>query len=178
MPSGKTHDTITLAFLPIATSAAWGLTQSFDMALMVFSGVTLGGFLIGPDLDTRSVHYKRWGPLRFLWYPYQKLVRHRSVWSHGPIIGVLSRVVYFLTCLAIFIFLGQLAITVYSDGNVDWSALLTEWVALLSYVAWRVFVLNRDAWLAILVGLEVGASLHYSADWISTTWKRLVRSCR
>ena len=165
MPSGKTHDNITLVFLPIAASAAYVLTQRIDLTLAISGGMGMGGFLMGPDLDTRSIHYRRWGPLRFLWSPYRRLIPHRSVLSHGPIIGTLIRTVYLLVCLAALVLLGHIAIAIFSGNDIDWSVLF-------SYAMWRAFTLNWPNWLALLIGLELGAFFHYSADWISTTFKK------
>ena len=42
------------------------------------------------------------GPLRWLWWPYRKALRHRSVLSHSPLLGTLVRVGY-LTGLALLL---------------------------------------------------------------------------
>lgn len=55
-----------------------------------------------PDLDINSRPYQRWGVLRWLWWPYQRLIRHRSVLSHSPFLGTAIRISY-LTCLVISI---------------------------------------------------------------------------
>ena len=44
-------------------------THSAGMTLAIASGFLLGGLMLGPDLDTRSIHYKRWGWLRGFGYP-------------------------------------------------------------------------------------------------------------
>ena len=85
MPSGRVHDQITMLTAAASVPAWWFLTPSHD-ALTFGSGVAaylFSGFWLSDDLDTNSISYKRWGALRFLWWPYQKLVPHRSWVSHG-----------------------------------------------------------------------------------------------
>lgn len=94
MPSGRTHDRITyLSTLP-ALMATHALLGAWEPALWVAGGLLFGGLMFGPDLDVKSVQYYRWGPLRWIWWPYQRLFRHRSPWTHGLLGGLLVRVVY------------------------------------------------------------------------------------
>ena len=58
--------------------------------------------MLGPDLDIHSIQYRRWGPLRWIWLPYQKALKHRSQLSHGPIIGTAVRVMYLSVWIALF----------------------------------------------------------------------------
>ena len=95
MPSGKTHDMVTFALAPPTFAAAWGLTGSVALSAAATVAMLFGGLMFGPDLDIQSRQYTRWGPLRFLWWPYKVIFRHRSRWSHGIIFGTLIRVVYF-----------------------------------------------------------------------------------
>src|ERR1043166_5192149 len=88
MPSGKTHDLVTVALSPAPLAAA-GAAELF------------GGLMFGPDLDIQSRQYTRWGVFRFLWLPYKTVFRHRSRWSHGIIFGTLIRVVYFAAALTL-----------------------------------------------------------------------------
>jgi uncharacterized metal-binding protein len=64
--------------------------------------------MFGPDLDTQSTPYARWGLFRIIWFPYRSVFKHRSRWSHGLLFGTLFRVVYFsgvvtLLCAAVLI---------------------------------------------------------------------------
>jgi len=46
-------------------------------------------------LDLVSLPFKRWGLLRFIWIPYQRLIpRHRHWLSHGIIVGSALRLAY------------------------------------------------------------------------------------
>src|ERR687893_1192069 len=95
MPSGRTHDAVTIILAAPTFVAAWGVTGSVAQAVVATAAMLFGGFMFGPDLDIQSRQYTRWGVFRFLWFPYKVLFRHRSRWSHGIIFGTLIRVVYF-----------------------------------------------------------------------------------
>src|ERR687893_2321518 len=101
MPSGRTHDAVTIILAAPTFFAAWGLTGSLAMAFLATGAMLFGGFMFGPDLDIQSRQYTRWGVFRFLWFPYKVLFRHRSRWSHGIIFGTLIRVVYFTLVLTL-----------------------------------------------------------------------------
>ena len=104
MPSGKTHDAITFLFVAPVAAAVWYATGDRATAAVVTAGFWFGGIMFGPDLDTMSKQYTRWGIFRFLWYPYQAFFAHRSRWSHGLVFGTLLRVVYFLGALTLLAF--------------------------------------------------------------------------
>src|ERR1051325_7850197 len=101
MPSGKTHDAITILLAAPTFAAAWVLTRSLALAAVATTAMLFGGFMFGPDLDIQSKQYTRWGVFRFLWLPYKVVFRHRSRWSHGLLFGTLIRVIYFVMVLAI-----------------------------------------------------------------------------
>ncbi len=71
----------------------------------VIAGISfaIGGLWLSPDLDTNSKPLKRWGFLKILWRPYCKLIPHRSMLSHGFLIGTSLRVIYLLITVGIFI---------------------------------------------------------------------------
>lgn len=112
MPSGKIHDATTTA---LAVTAATTLFLDRVHALDdPFSVVAYGtgfvvGLFIGPDLDIdrgNSSHRRIrktffLGPLLeklwfVFWWPYAKLVKHRSPLSHAPILGTLLRMGYII----------------------------------------------------------------------------------
>lgn len=101
MPSGKTHDAITIILAAPTFAAAWGLTHSVALACVATLTMLFGGLMFGPDLDIQSKQYTRWGVFRFLWLPYKMVFRHRSRWSHGIIFGTLIRVIYFTGIIAL-----------------------------------------------------------------------------
>jgi uncharacterized metal-binding protein len=96
MPSGKVHDAITLGLTIPAFGAAYLATSSLAASLICGVAFIFGGLMFGPDLDTVSRPYSRWGPVRGIWLPYRYFFPHRSRFSHGLIFGALIRVIYFL----------------------------------------------------------------------------------
>jgi len=164
MSSGRTHDRITLWALPLVVLTAFRVTLSGWLTAVVCLGFLLGGWMLGPDLDIHSVQYKRWGWLRWIWLPYRGSMRHRSQWSHGPIIGTVVRVLY----LSLWLSLGGIVIIDWLNGAqrtaLTWGELVDGlgW-ALVTYWPW---------WLALVVGLELGALSHYVTDWVSSSTKK------
>ncbi|WP_340818197.1 metal-binding protein [Methanolobus sp. WCC4] len=115
MPDGKTHDTINAAVLiavifglyyliwkEIAVISVYLNTYtilSFSLAYMFAT------FFLSPDLDVNSKPYKRWGVLRFLWWPYKEIFKHRG-FSHNPVIGPLTIVLNLAVIVAAILLLG------------------------------------------------------------------------
>jgi uncharacterized metal-binding protein len=74
---------------------------------MAISIGSLAGILISPDLDLEERTYGKgilWrsnglvgAAWAALWWPYSQIVQHRSILSHGPIIGTLLRLAYLVT---------------------------------------------------------------------------------
>jgi uncharacterized metal-binding protein len=68
-----------------------------------------GYSFVSPDLDQEGYSaleieaVRALGPLGYLWlalwWPYAKLIPHRSFWSHGPLVGTAGRLLWlFLVC--------------------------------------------------------------------------------
>lgn len=108
MPSGKTHEKLNLLSLHILALAGilsltyyqYGLEISAYPLLFVI-GYWFGTYYLGPDLDLKSSVYYRWKWGRSIWHPYQKRFSHRSVWTHGFLIGDIIRLLYFSLILLI-----------------------------------------------------------------------------
>ncbi|MEB3283083.1 MAG: metal-binding protein [Lyngbya sp.] len=166
MPSGRTHDRITLWCLPAVTGLTYGQTRSSHLTLIVAGCFLFSGLMFGPDLDIhRSYHFQRWGWLRWLWLPYQKSVRHRSFLSHGPIIGTAVRILYLTVWAAILAV--PVVLVAPSVWEVQWS--LSE----VARMILRSLSLHSKEWLAIFLGLELGAMGHYLSDWTGSAYKRI-----
>lgn len=164
MPSGQTHDRITLWGLPLVSAVSFAASLSGNITLIVAGAYLFSGLMFGPDLDLYSIQFKRWGCLRWIWIPYQKAIRHRSVLSHGLFIGTTLRILYlsiWLSLLGIFCLgIAQLI------WNVGWN-----WQFLTSKAK---FTLTQHTayWLALYLGLELGAISHILSDWSSSAYKR------
>ena len=100
MASGHIHDHSTILLgLPFGMVSA--ILLGWTPGLIAALAFLWGGLWFSPDLDTRSNALRRWGPLRFLWWPYRCLIPHRSIWSHGPLIGTTLRLMYVLVWMLI-----------------------------------------------------------------------------
>jgi uncharacterized metal-binding protein len=175
MPNGRTHDVITVVTAAVATPVV--LTSSLPEIGTVTAAVLVGTYLaswliFSPDLDLQSRPYRRWGPLRFIWIPYQKMIPHRSWISHSFIFGPLIRVVYFALMVTLLYLGGMALINLFtpidSTGTLlKISRTVTGWVGthptIISYA---------------LAGLVIGGASHTLADivysWVKRKMKRLL----
>lgn len=92
MSAGKDHTSATLGLACIF------MTQDWTLGLYM-----LAGMILQPDLDVDGgyIGYALLEPIppvyyfwRIYWYPYSRVIRHRSFLSHGPLIGTGIRLVY------------------------------------------------------------------------------------
>lgn len=169
MPNGKVHDRLTVAGAVVAAPAWWYLTPApLDptVCLTLVAATLFSGTMLSPDLDLNSSIYHRWGPLRYIWWPYQKAIPHRSRFSHSFILAPLLRVAYFLAAIWLLLRLGT-------------------WVA-VQFVPFDRNGLSREAgdllvtlcrthphhFAMALLGLFLGSAIHVTADFIWTGIKR------
>ncbi|GAB4143435.1 MAG: metal-binding protein [Cyanobacteria bacterium J069] len=164
MPSGRTHDRITLWTLPVVGGLALGLTRSSSSTLILCAGFLVGGLLFGPDLDIHSVHYKRWGWFRWIWIPYRGSLKHRSPLSHAPITGTVLRILYLLAWVGVASFFGLALLNEIWRLGWTWGEIGGVMGRSLQTHAW--------AWLTFCAGLELGALSHYIADYVVSSRKR------
>lgn len=164
MPSGQTHDRITIWALPFITGIAFWQTRSGNLTLLLAGGFLFGGLMFGPDLDIYSRQYQRWGWFRFIWLPYQKSLRHRSLFSHGPIIGTTLRVLYL--CMLLGIAIAICLITAEILGLIAFT-----WEELGSQIQRSLSIYVAEFW-SLLLGMELGAMSHSLSDWTNSAYKR------
>ena len=163
MPSGRTHDAVTIVLAAPTFAAAWGVTGSLMLATTVTCAMLFGGLMFGPDLDIQSRQYTRWGVFRFLWWPYRAVFRHRSRWSHGIIFGTLIRVVYFASALALIAASGIYLRAMFVAGAPpEWSEFARAWSVIEASVTTQ--NIGRPELLAVLAGLWWGAASHTLTD--------------
>ena len=146
LASGRRHDqSIWLLSLPLGISI--GLVLGWTAGLIAAASCWVGGLWLSPDLDTRSNALRRWGPLGFLWWPYRLLIPHRSLWSHGPVLGTTARLGVLLTwCL-----IATMAVPALSP------AMLLKGLQQLMHQ-------HPQECIALLVGLEASAWIHLILD--------------
>ncbi len=145
MPSGKVHAACSAVLTPVAFGTAYALSgDHLPAAIAAASGCVLG-ILLTPDLDQENLGMsERWLIKRtlglgyvfvMLWYPYSRLLPHRSPWSHLPIVGTLGRLAYMGIFLAIALALG-----------------------------WKPPFIEPELWMSLLGGLALSDAGHWALD--------------
>lgn len=105
MPNGKNHNIINITVLVVLLSGVFALFKRYDVNLLAeyfnFQSILIFSifyifdtFFLSPDLDIQSAPYERWGPFKFLWWPYKVLFKHRGL-SHNPVFGPLTIIINF-----------------------------------------------------------------------------------
>ena len=146
MATGRRHDqSIWILSLPLGIVV--GLVLGISAGLIAAGACLVGGLWLSPDLDTRSNALRRWGVLGFLWWPYRRLIPHRSLWSHGPVLGTSVRLGVLLTwCLVV-----SIAVPALSP-----SMLLANLQQLIRQ--------HPHQFISLMVGLESSAWIHLVLD--------------
>lgn len=162
MPGAHTHDMITLVSGVILAPASWLLLpdHSLATALTVTAAHLVSGLMFSCDLDIDSLEYRRWGPLRLIWWPYKESVPHRSWLSHGLVIGPLLRLAYF-GC----IMYGLFWLILNATGNAELLRTLEQSFA-------STLRENSGQTYAFLFGFVLGGAAHSIPDWLTTGTKR------
>ena len=150
MASGNAHDSAT-RWLALPFGLLWWPWLGLSGALTAGAAFLLGGLWLSPDLDTRSNPTRRWGPLRLLWWPYRRLLPHRSPLSHGPLLGSIGRLLYLAALVLVLCWLAQ-------PLGAPAPLQLTAQLELL----WRQ---QQPLVLAGLAGVEASAWLHLLQDY-------------
>jgi len=91
----KAHHAISLAIAIPVGCLAYHYVNDGLTGLCVAAGCASGVFL-SPDLDlgeNRKMRARNWPWVAF-WFPYAKLFKHRSFWSHAPLVGTMIRLAY------------------------------------------------------------------------------------
>lgn len=173
MPNANIHDFITIVLAPPTAALTYYFTSDWTQVAITTGAMVFGGLMFGPDLDIQSRQYTRWGPLRFLWWPYKIALPHRSWLSHSILIGTLIRVIYFVAVITLLLAVGLYARDAYSGGNV-WGT--SKFKGALAQV-WSFFApLNRSYLIATFIGLWVGATSHTVTDVLGSFFKSVKKS--
>ena len=162
MPSGRTHDVITILLAVPALAVSYVVTGEVWASMVVAVTFLFGGLMFGPDLDTVSKQYSRWSIFRKLWWPYRKFFSHRSRFTHGLILGALIRVVYLIGVVTVATYIIALAWTLMSDNAVP--------VVRDFAYAWQLVAtatrkyLGEDFLVFSFIGMWLGATSHTITD--------------
>jgi uncharacterized metal-binding protein len=172
MPSGKVHDQITVV-AAVAIAPVWYFLTPAPIdptvGLALVASTLFSGLMLSPDLDLNSSIYSRWGPFRYLWWPYQKAIPHRSKLSHSYVLGPALRVIYFLALSWLLLRAGTWAAAQFIDFDRNTiSRQATDVVVNF----WRTY---PDHARMTALGLFFGPALPCAADTIVSGMKRKKR---
>lgn len=135
MPNGRTHDIITAVTTPVVVGGSYWLTKDIKTTMILMSTFIFASLMFNGDLDTNSRPYNRWFILKMIWIPYQLMFTHRSIWTHGIVLGTIVRILYLFSIpVIIMLFKGNLP-------SINWGIIIP-----------------------ILIGLELGNIGHTAAD--------------
>jgi uncharacterized metal-binding protein len=173
MPSGKTHDLITFVLAAPTAAATYFFTQDWMITIIVVVAMLFGGLMFGPDLDIQSKQYTRWGPLRFIWWPYKVALAHRSRLSHGILFGTVIRIVYFLLVVTLLLAATLLARNWYLHETTANVAQVQDAFTRM----WEILKPIKHQYLiAAFAGLWIGAASHTASDVLGSFFKSVKRS--
>lgn len=171
MASGKAHDRITVIMAPFAFAIIFLINYLYfrelgnNIAFTILGVATyiFGGYMFSGDIDIKSREFNRWGPFKFIWILYQKLFAHRSIFTHGFILGPLIRILYvYGIYLIICAMLYALDIISLSTLEVIEST--------------KLFIeTNRQLWVNIIFALFLGSGLHTATDLIYSFFKKIFK---
>lgn len=163
MPSAKVHDLITAVAIMPVTAFTYRLTTNLDATIMTIAGFLIGGFLLGPDLDTVSRQYLRWGLLKFIWYPYKTVFEHRSCWSHGLIFGPALRVIYLAGITTLISFCLAYLLAAKSD-NMQLPTFNHVIIVWKEIAIWLESNFGKHAFFYFFGGIWIGSAFHVFTD--------------
>jgi uncharacterized metal-binding protein len=163
MASGRSHDQATRR-LALPFGLLWAPWLGLVGVAVAAAAFLVGGLWLSPDLDTRSRATNRWGPLGWLWWPYRRVLSHRSLLSHSPVIGTAGRLTYLALALLLVALVAQGVMALASgsaplrrDDLAAAAQTAAPWLAGL----WQQ---QRPLILAALLGLEASSWLHLLQD--------------
>lgn len=160
MAKGKTHDKITIILSPIVFWFLWKISLHLNVKIRESLVITcvgvivyiFSGYMFSGDLDIKSSEYYRWGMFKLIWIPYQKIFSHRSIFTHGFILGPIIRLVY------LFIIYLLVCALLYS---LDFINLSTEGVINRAYLF---IIRNKYFFFIMYLAISLGAGIHTLTD--------------
>jgi len=144
MPNGKTHDRISIYTTPIVAILIYIITKDIKTTTILMFAYVFASFVFNGDLDCHSKPFNRWWIFKMIWIPYQIIFNHRSIFTHGLIIGTVFRLIY-LAIIPIIILLITNDITI-----------ILIWVES-----------NINVLIPVIIGLELGSAVHTISDYLS-----------
>ncbi len=139
MPNYRTHDAIGIGISPVIAIASISMGFPVKDTAFLITGFLLATYFLSPDLDLNSKIYRRWGALKFLWYPYRQLIHHRSWLSHSGPISATLRLAYLSILLAPVFYIAHVDLLTLAPwyGIIWLSVSLSDTVHLIADKVWR-----------------------------------------
>jgi uncharacterized metal-binding protein len=171
MPSGKMHDKIAIiSIIPIFIAGNHLFNSNLAQIYTFMLASIFSQLMFGPDLDTQSLQYKRWGVLKWIWFPYRIIFPHRSGFSHGILFGPILRFIYLFIVLSL-IFFG----TILFFTNVLDYKFIIHLLNHTNYAVSNVDISTLIPFLAPLcAGIFCGAAIHTFTDKIFSFFKGII----
>jgi uncharacterized metal-binding protein len=150
MPNHETHD-LECWIMTVPATVCAVMLAGWELAWVFAVACLFGGLMFSPDLDHHagSTPWRRWWILRWVWWPYSRVFKHRSWATHLPIAGTVIRLAYLALLLC--------PVWVVGEWTGLWSKPVLEW--------W--VTSHRWELLAVACGLEFSSLVHITADWCS-----------
>lgn len=172
MSKGSTHDKFSFFLIPIIILIAILMLEFTQLNKLLFVCLVVGFYIIGflffsPDLDLKGNSYYRWRFLRFIWIPYQKVIPHRSILSHGIFIGTMLRIFYLFfignifTSFLYFLFTNKNNLSLFSECFFKINSSFFNYISIYKEVS-----------ISIFIGLELAAIYHIFMD-VSSSFIKL-----
>lgn len=162
MPGNRTHDAIGSLAAPAVALVALQLSHGdLSIAAAAGAGELIGTIWLSPDLDLTSATIdERWGGWfgRMFWKPYDLLIPHRSIISHGFGFGILIRLAYIA---AFWLFWAKLLDLVGVRLLMTITEGVIQWISSHPHIA-----------VSLLIGLVLSETIHTVTDHVSTGFKR------
>ncbi|MEG0856500.1 MAG: metal-binding protein [Terrisporobacter sp.] len=171
MASGKTHDKVTIIMAPFVAGIFFfinfinteNMVRSIIFTILGVSIYVFGGYMFSGDIDIKSKEFNRWGYFKSMWIVYQKLFKHRSIFTHGFILGPIIRilyvyVIYLIICGCLY--------------ALDIINLSTSEIIKATY-----FLIEENSQLSfnIILALFLGSGLHTITDLIYSFFKKIFK---
>ncbi len=160
MPGFVGHTTANTIALVGTSAFMWSQGFSIQDIIFVDVGIAASTLILSPDMDLfQSKSMDDWGLLKFFWWPYSKIVKHRDR-MHIPVLGTTVRWLYALGIITIFVILfrfwfRRIGLQVNFDFNGDSEDI----------------IYNLLYGLDVYIGAVIADSVHYVLDMVTTGFK-------
>lgn len=171
MASGKAHDKITIIMAPFVAIIFFlinfsNFKDTGNSIIFTILGVAIyifGGYMFSGDIDIKSREFNRWGSFKGIWNVYQRLFSHRSIFTHGFILGPIIRLLYIYGIYLI------ICGCLYALEIIDLPT--SEIIKATS------LFIKQNKWLSfnIFFALFLGSGLHTTTDLIYSFFKKIFK---